>query len=80
MYDEIIETATGLASRFTLDRSVLPSSVEVDVNGQSVPRDPSRQNGFDVILLEDGARIAFYGDALPENGDAITVTYDYVPE
>ncbi len=79
MYNEIIETATGLASNFTLDHQALPPSVEVAINGNTVTRDISHQNGFDVIRVSGNTALAFYGDAVPEAGDTIEVSYVYKP-
>lgn len=78
MFDRIIETATGLASVFTLSHSPLASSVEVSVNGQEVDRDTAHLDGFDVIYGQQGASLIFYGDSLPGENDVITVDYDYL--
>lgn len=79
MYNEIIETATGLASNFILAHQALPSSVVVEINGAAVVRDTAHENGFDVIRVKDNTALAFYGAAIPEDGDSIEVSYDYQP-
>lgn len=78
MFDRIIETATGLASNFTLQYSPIPSTVKVSVNGQPIARDISHQDGFDLIYGQKGVSLTFYGDSLPEQNDTIVIDYDYV--
>jgi hypothetical protein len=78
MYDQIIQTATGLASSFKLDFPPQAGSVRVTVNGVAVVRDTSHNDGFDVVYGSDEASIVFYGEAIPTAGDEITVTYDHI--
>ncbi|CAA0093911.1 Uncharacterised protein [Zhongshania aliphaticivorans] len=77
MYDEIIETATGLASSFKLDFTPIASSVVVTVNGVEVSRDTAHTDGFDVLYGSEEASIVFYGEAIPQAGDEIAVSYEH---
>lgn len=79
MYEQIIQAATGLASSFQLDAVPLASTVEVTVDGVEVARDVSHASGFDVLYSGQGAALVFYGEALPESGDVIAVTYQSLP-
>lgn len=79
-FQEVVEAASGLASLFTLDFVPISNTVNVQVNGTAVTRDTSHQNGFDVLFRSDSASIAFYGDAIPQDNDTITVSYDYLEE
>lgn len=79
MFEQIIQTATGLASSYELSYTPLPNTIQVTVDGSSVSRDVSHSDGFDVIQSANtGARLVFYGSALPDPGDSIQVSYDYV--
>lgn len=78
MFDEIIKTATGLASNFVLKQFALPSSIVVKVDNKEVKRDLSHSNGFDVISSINGTSLIFYGNALPQANQKITVQYDYI--
>lgn len=79
MFEQVIQAATGLASSFQLDFVPLASTVEVSVDGVAVPRDVGHSNGFDVLYSNQGAALVFYGDALPQAGDEISVTYQSLP-
>ena len=77
MFSEVLQVATGLASAFELDEVPLPGSIVVTVDGNPVARDTSRQDGFDVVLGSSfGARIVFYGNAVPVAGASVNVSYD----
>ncbi len=78
MFERIIETATGLASKFKLNNTPIASSVTVTVNGTTVPRDIKHENGFDLIYGQQNTSITFYGASLPQKGDKIAVAYSYV--
>ena len=78
MFDEIIKTATGLASNFVLKQFALPSSIVVKVDNKDVKRDLSHTNGFDMISSINGTSLIFYGNALPTANQKITVQYDYI--
>lgn len=78
MYEQIIQTATGLASSFKLDFPPQPGSIIVKVNGVAVSRDTAHINGFDVLYGSDDASIVFYGEAIPAAGDEIVITYDHL--
>ncbi|QER41102.1 hypothetical protein F2A31_03930 [Acinetobacter suaedae] len=78
MFDEIIKSATGLASQFTLSQVPIPSTVTVKVNSNTVLRDTTHQNGFDIIYSHTGANLVFYGAAVPKANDKITVTYKFL--
>ena len=52
-----------------------PSAVTVTVGGQSVPFDPSQQNGW--TYDADTNAIVFWGDAIPDPGEAIVIRYPY---
>ncbi|GAA4090614.1 hypothetical protein [Zhongshania borealis] len=78
MYDQIIQTATGLASSFKLDFPPKPDSVSVTVNGAAVTRDASHNDGFDVLYGSEEVSIVFYGEAIPTSGDKIVISYDHI--
>ena len=78
MFDRIIETATGLASKFVLDQNPIASTVTVSINGNVIPRDISHENGFDLIYGQQQTSLTFYGESLPEKGDSIVVDYEYI--
>lgn len=78
MFDQILQTATGLASNFKLQYAPIPSSVKVTVAGKALTRDISHQNGFDIIYGKNDVSLVFYGNSLPKQGDAIEIEYDYL--
>lgn len=78
MFNRIIETATGLASKFNLDNTPIASSVKVTINGTPIPRDIKHENGFDIIYGQRNTAITFYGNSLPNKDDKIAVNYSYV--
>ena len=78
MFDEIIESASGLASSFTLTQLPIPSTVTVKVAGKDVKRDVTHQNGFDLVYSTTGATIVFYGAALPAANQKVDVSYRYL--
>lgn len=75
MFEQILKTATGLASNFKLQYIPLPSTVVVKVNGKEVKRDISHQDGFDLVYSKEGVSLVFYGNSLPKQNDAIQVKY-----
>lgn len=78
MFDEIVRSATGLASSFILKQVPIPSSVQVKVNNNNVVRDTTHQNGFDLVYSNTNVSLVFYGSALPKSGDKIDVSYKYL--
>jgi hypothetical protein len=78
MFDQILETATGLASNFKLKYAPIPSLTTITVDGKKVLRDPSHQDGFDINYGQKEASIIFYGASLPKQGSVIKVKYDYI--
>ncbi len=78
MFDEIVKTATGLASSFNLKQFALPSTIKVMVNGKTIARDTSSTNGFDIVYSANGASIVFFGNALPKSNESVSVEYDYI--
>jgi hypothetical protein len=79
MFEQIIQTATGLASSFKLDYPPKPSTLIVKINGTAVNRDTSHNNGFDVVYGSEEASIVFYGEqARPEASDEIAISYDHI--
>ena len=78
VFDEIIKSASGLASSFTLTQTPIPSSVKVTVEGQNVARDVSNQNGFDLIYSNTGTSVVFFGNAIPKANQKVNVEYKYL--
>lgn len=74
----VVDAASGQASSFRTQNVPIASSVLVTVQGNSVSRDTAHQNGFDVIYDSSGAAIVFYGNAIPQAGNNINVSYDYL--
>ena len=78
--EQIIFSASGLASEYVLPQTPISSSLRVFMNGEWVPR--SRQNGFE--YFEETNAIAFFGDYRPDAseekggqpGDYIAVSYE----
>lgn len=77
LFDNMVQTATGLASQFELTQNPFGGTATVTVNGQAVPHDPNHIEGFDVIFSAAKAALVFYGTAIPSAGDTIVVTYEY---
>lgn len=77
MFEQILKTATGLASNFKLKYVPLPSTVKVTINGNTVQRDITHQNGFDLVYGQQDVSLVFYGNSLPKANDTIQVSYDY---
>ena len=78
MFDEIIKAASGLASSFTLTQRPIPSSVTVQVAGKAVSRDPTHQNGFDLVYSASDVTVVFFGAALPTANQKVDVSYKYL--
>lgn len=79
-FQGVVEAASGRASSFSLAHVPVSNTVRVRVNGVDAVRDTRHQNGYDVLFSSDGASIAFYGDAIPQENDTVSVSYDYLEE
>ncbi len=71
----LIATNAGAASStFVLSQTPLSGSIKVSVNGTTVANDAT--NGYGYFASTN--TIVFYGTAIPNGGDTVTVKYDYV--
>jgi hypothetical protein len=70
----IAQKAGGAASTFKLSETPVPSSITVTDEGTTVPRTSS--DGW--TYNSSANSIVFNGNAIPDGGDQIEVTYDYV--
>ncbi|WP_228203260.1 vWA domain-containing protein [Acinetobacter sp. CFCC 10889] len=78
MFNEIIKSASGLASSFTLTQLPIPSTVTVKVAGKEIQRDLAHQNGFDLVYSATDVTVVFYGAALPTANQKVDVSYKYL--
>lgn len=66
--------AGGTTSAFELDHNPISETVNVKMDGATVPR--SQDNGWDIPFGSN--KIVFFGTYVPEGGERVEVTYTYV--
>lgn len=71
--DEILRSAAGSASVYELIYYPITSTIQVMIQGQEIPRNPT--NGFEYDSLAN--TVVFYGDSRPSEGDDVVISYRY---
>ncbi len=72
----IAENVVAMVSRFPLSREPIPSSIRVAISDVLIPEDPD--NGW-TYFVENGIHfIGLNGNAIPSEGDPVSITYDPV--
>lgn len=72
--EQIQQRIAELSTQFTLNREPIPSSIQVWVNGSSIPN--SATNGWTYIAASNA--VMFHGAAVPPQGATINVAFDPV--
>ena len=72
--DDIASKIVMLSTRFQLSQEPAPGTIFVSVSGVSIPQ--SASNGWTYEVENGFHYIVFHGAATPENGEAISITYD----
>ena len=71
--EEILRAAAGTASVYELIHHPISSSIQVMIEGGMIER--SQTNGFEYDVVSEN--IVFYGEARPEEGDDVVISYRY---
>jgi hypothetical protein len=71
----IAQNAVGATGYKLSQSNIIETTITISINGQEIPHGNSR-NGW--RYMESYNRIIFYGTAIPNEGDEITINYSYL--